>query len=513
MTDGTAATPSISRIHRRWPVTMTAVLLAVVLGAALSWCIVRMPMTLYDGLGPILDAEKSSSVWATFVGGLSQRGYFRPLRVAQIKLVFDLARGHEFFAYKAVHVGLTVASCALFAALLAPATSIELAAAAVAIMIFVGHHSFFILIGETYPINHFLEIVMLALLIAVLARRGHGEREGGREGREKRSADARPNAPPAGGAWWADALALMALVAGLLTLESGVLLWVVLVSGRLLGWRGVSKRAVVAATILVAMFFVWRVGVLHIGGPDLDERASGFGLRRLERFELAARFAGNPMPLYAYNVGSAVLTVLFSEPRAGTFVLLRQWLEGEVQPWMVSHVVSSAAVTLLIVGFAIGAVPRVWRRRADDRDRLLWLGLLLVGANAAVSYGYLKDEILSVGAAFYAAAAYAALAACGDRMARPGRAWLPVLVIPALVIVSMLWTLRAVGTFYGLRSFAAKSSHDWAAFQFEHENPAAAADPRTRSVYDRLRRTNLDLRVPIPFFTDEAEVQSVIEIR
>ncbi len=491
---------------------VVALLFAVLIGSMLSWCIAHMPMTVYDGVGPILEAQRSSSPWATFVAGLSQRGYLRPLRVAQIKVAYDLGRGNEFAAYKAIHAALTVAACALFAALLAPATSIELVSALVATTIFIGHHSFFVLVGEEYPINHFLEIVVLALGIAVLAKRATPPQDHmAADGVESRPVG-RSATPAEDGAWWSDVLALVALTAGLLTLESGVLLWVVMIGGRMLGWRGISRRATIAATLFVVAFLVWRVGVLHIAPPGLDERASGFGLRRLEPAELMARFGTNPLPFYAYNVAAAVLTVLFSEPRGGTFVLVRQWLAGDVPPWMVSHVVSSGVVTTLIAAFTIAGRRRVWHGRGDDRDRLLWLALLMVVANAGLSYGYAKDEILSVAAAFYAAAAYAALSACGDRLTQPRRPWLAILVIPAFV-VSTQWSLRTVGTFYGLRSFAEKTSEDWADFSLGRDLPEDGGDPRSRALFERLREVNLSLRVPNSFFTDQRDVERLIDVR
>ena len=462
---------------------------ALLLAFALSWCIVHIPLTVYDGLSPVFAAERERSAWSMFVAGLSQQGFLRPLRLAQIKLVYDLAGGHEFAAYKGVHVALVVAACLLFARLLRARTAVEFVAAVVAMMIFVGHPSFFMLVGEAYPINHFLEIVALALLVAVLAREPAAR-------------------------WWTDALVLMAFVAASLTLESGILLWVVVAAGYAMGWRGVSRRAVVAVTLLLAGYFVLRFGVLHIAGPGLDERASGWWLGRLERGDLAARFGHNPLPFYAYNVMSAVMTQLFSEPRAGTWLFTRQWLAGDVPPWMAIHVLSSTIVTVVVAGAAVRAGRRLWRGTADDADRLVGLGVVMVAANAALSYGYLKDEVLSIGATFYAAAAYAALATCGTWLtSAPRRAWVALALVPVLLAASSLWTLRAVGTFYGLRSFAFKVSYDWATYPFARELPAEAADPRSRALFERLRRESLEMRVPNPRFTDQYDVERLIEIR
>lgn len=465
--------------------TLTLVLVAALLAAGLSLVILRSPLTLNDGLGPVLDSRRATSVTDVFRAALYTKGYLRPLRVAQIKAVHDLSPADPMSAYKAVHVGLTMAALVLFAVFLRPASPAEVTAAAIALMVFAGHHSFFMLLAEAYPINHFLEMVSLTLLVAILAR----------------------GAPR----WWKDLLAPALLVIGLLTLESGILIAVVAVGCWLLGWRGISMRGVVACVVVVAGYAWLRIGILEVTSPGLDERAAGWGLGRLEPEELVARFQANPLPFYAYNVVSAFLDLLISQPRNGTWIIARRWVDGDVPPWMFIHLVSSCLVSGLMLVTMAGALRR-WRTGVlTDRDRFVLLALALCACNAALSYGYVKDDVLSIGAAFYAAGAFAVLAGVAERVTGAGGA---ARVAAALLIAcSLLWSSRAAGTFYSLRAFAYRTGADWARYSLDRELPGDAAFEPTRRLFDELRRRNVTLGGPHPAFTNETRVQRYVEIQ
>jgi hypothetical protein len=463
-----------------------AAALAASLAFGLSWCIVRSPLTLYDGLGPILDSHRAASVREMFEGALYSAGYWRPLRMTQIKLVVDASSADPTLAFKAIHVALTFATFLLFAAWLRPRSLPEFTAASIAIMILAGHHSFFILFGEAYPINHFLEIVALALAIAALAR---GEPR-----------------------WWKDVLAPVLLIVGALTIESGLLIGVAAVVCWIVGWRGLSLRGIAAVAVVLAAYFWVRFLVLEISSPGLDERASGWGFTRLEPRELLERFGANPLPFYAYNVTSALLDVLWSEPRGGSWGFVESVLiNHDVKPWMVIHI----AASLIVTGAMLMALPpavRRWQRGClTDRDRFLLAAFALVGANSVLSFGYVKDEVLSVGAAFYAAGAFAALANIGDRVREHGRACARAALL--LVCASVLWSTRAAGTFFSLETYAYKTATDWALYSLERELPADWAFEPTRRAFLELRHRNLQREVPHPAFINQDRVERYLEIR
>lgn len=475
-----------------WPVrsdggswTLAAVILAVSIGAGLSWCIIATPPTLNDGLGPILDAQRAESTQALFRSALNSKGYLRPLRVAQIKAVFDLSPVDPIGAYKFVHVALTMAACVLFVLLLRPGSRADFVAASIALMVFVGHHAFFMLVAEAYPINHFLEVLVLALAVALLAR------------------------GPA--RWWKGVVAAALLAIALLTIESGVLIWVVAAACWLIGWRGVSGRAVLACTLVLALYVWLRVGVLDVGSPGLDERAAGFGLSRLEPEEIVARFSANPWPFYAYNVGASALDVLLSQPRNGTFVLARRWMDNDVPLWMWLHLASSLIVSGALIAALVPAFTRWRRRELDDRGRFVLLAFAMLAANSAISYGYVKDDVLSIAAAFYAAGAYAVLSGLAD--IRPSRRALRAVAALLLVSASVLWTSRAAGALYSLRSFGYRTANDWGRYSLERELPADARHDTTRRLFLDLRHRAIRYDVPNPRFTNERVIQQYVEIQ
>ena len=470
---------------RAYPWAWSTAALAMSLALGLSWCIARSPLTLYDGLGPILDSVRAESVADVFEGAWHSAGYWRPVRLTQIKLVVDASSADPTLAFKAIHVGLTLATFLVFAAWLRPGSMPEFTAAAIALMILAGHHSFFVLFSEAYPINHFLEIVALTLTIALMAR---GEPR-----------------------WWKDVLAPVILVVGALTLESGMLIGVAAVACWMIGWRGISGRGVAAMAILLAAYFWVRFGLLDIPSPHLDERASGWWLSRLEARELAERFAARPLPFYAYNVMAALVGVLFSEPRGGSFSVVRHVLDANVQPWMMIHITSSAIVTGAMLIALLPALGR-WRRGVlADRDRFVLLAFALVGANSVLSFGYVKDEVLSVGVAFYAGGAFAVLAGLGDRVRERRNAH----VVAALVLVcaSVLWSTRAAGTLVSLQSSAYKVANDWALYSLERELPADWGFEPTRRAFLSLRQRNLSLDVPHPTFTKQRRVEPYLEVQ
>ena len=91
------------------------------------------------------------------------------------------------------------------------------------------------------------------------------------------------------------------------------------------------RSALIASGLLVG-YFVLRFPVLHIGGPGLIERSSGYGFHTLEPQQLVQTFGANPIGFYAYNIVTSALSVLFAEPRAGMFDLTRGIVQGAVNP-------------------------------------------------------------------------------------------------------------------------------------------------------------------------------------
>ena len=73
-------------------------LAAAVLAAALAYDLWRMPVQVSDSLSEILAAQISPSVVDSFQDAVGTTSYLRPLRIAQIKALFDAAHGHYHLA-------------------------------------------------------------------------------------------------------------------------------------------------------------------------------------------------------------------------------------------------------------------------------------------------------------------------------------------------------------------------------------------------------------------------------
>lgn len=446
---------------------------AAVLFVALAYDLLRLPVQLHDSLGDIQDVRAAPSALAAFTRELGHKGFLRPLKAAQIRLVFDASAGHYTAAYRTLHVALFGLTLWMFVRALRVKTTADMAAGLFALTVMLGLHTFSNLLREAYPINHFLEILLFTLIALNVAQSAPRLRN--------------------------DVLGGVLFALGSLVVESGLLIWVVIVATRLSGFKGFSWRGVGIVTGLFLGYVALRVFVFANGIPVVNERTTGYFFKILEEDELIARFGANPWPLYAYNVVASVLTVLFAEPRAGQLVTTAQWLDGSLMPWAVVATVSSVVTTLVI---GVGAVSW-WRNRGttSDPDRFfLVCGMVLI-ANAVLSFAYTKSDIVSVAGAFYALAAYAAVRrlASSTSSGMLARSLVTVLV----VVAATGWALRDYGLHYSLRYHAFKVRNDWV-----NDLPEKwMATPDVRVVTERLRRDALEQRVLAPRFYPRWEEQ------
>lgn len=408
--------------------------MAALLAATMAYDVWRVPVQVYDSLGEILDAQRSPSVAASFAGSLFGVAYLRPARIGQIKAIFDLSGDRLQLGYRGFHVALLLAFFWLFVRALRVDSATDVPAAAFALTVVTGIHTFSSFMREAFPINHFLEIAVLGLVALNLAQ--------------------------SRGGWWVDLAAALVFAFAALTLESGLLVWVIVAAAWVSGLRGISSRGVILVTALFAGYFLLRLELLTEGTlPTLAERSSGFLFERLEPDELQRRFGDAPIVFYAYNVGASLLGVLLSEPRDGLFAALRSWLDGDVFPRTWIAVVSSALTTALI-GWA------VWRRvrqggPLDSADRLAIVAAAVLPANAVLAFAYTKDEIMAFAGVFYAFAAYAAARvaiARASALTRPGAA-----LVVSLVLLAMAscWAIRSVSLHHVMSRQGFRVRNDW----------------------------------------------------
>lgn len=414
---------------RRW--TWLAFGYGLLVAAVLAYFQFGLVIQVSDSFVQLL-AVQTPTLGELLSSQFSQRGFLRPLLWAQLKIVYELANGQYYLTFRTIQVFQVLLLIVLYLRLLRPTTALDAALVPISLAVLVGAHTFVPLVREAFPINGMLTIEICCLAVAILARR------------------AEPRA-------YVDALAIGMFLGSILIVETGILVWVTCVAAYALGARGISRPAVLTMTGCLIAYFVMRSFVLDVGAPTLAERASGFGFSTLEPSELVARFGDRPWLFYAYNVFSSISTVLFAEPKGGVWRFVFELNQGTVHPWTAVSVASSGAATTLVAWFA-------WRRRDrlrtwtfDQDDRLVWLFVVVLAANAVISFPYTKNVIMSPAGVFLGLSVTVAA-----REWFTGTARMP--LAATVVLFSVLtcgWAYRVVGTHYNLRWTAAEQRAAW----------------------------------------------------
>ncbi len=417
-----------------------AFIAAAVLALAIGRDLLHMPLQVSDSLSLITDAALAPSAWDSFYGALSGSGYFRPLFYAEIKALFDL--GHHFLAYRLFHALLVFAFFMLFVRALQVRDRLSLVCLPLALTVFVGMHTFLGTVKEQYPVPHFLQVAVLALVALNLTQSKGGV--------------------------LVDAALLLTFSLAALTLESGLLVWVVVVAAWASGMPGVSRRAVIAITVLLATYMWVRFGFYGTGLPTIDDRAVGFWLERLEPQEIRERFGDNFAPLYLYNMAVSALSLLLSEPRSGIWVTVQAFRGNNLAAVNFINITASLFATGVVVWYVVDRLRSGVRRPVTLADRHVVIFAAVLVANMAISYAYAKDEIMSVAGAFYAYPVFGAAVYFLRRWHERGTPWLTTLALCAMFLVgSALWATRAAGVHHVLRSQAFVQRNDWTRIERE----------------------------------------------
>ena len=453
--------------ERRWEVVAYGYGLLVT--AVLGYFLVGLTIQVSDSFGNLL-AVQEPTLGQVLRDQLSQRGYLRPLLWGQIKAVYELSGGDYFLWFRGIHVLQVAALIALCVHVMRPRDVLDAAVVPLSLAVVVGAHTFMPLVREAFPINSFLTIAIACVAALALAQR------------------AQPR-------WYVDAFAVALLAGSILTVESGVLVWVVSVAAYVVGMRGVSRTALIAMTVAVVAYMLVRMLVLDVGSPSLSERASGFGFSTLEPADLVRRFDGRAWVFYLYNIVSSIATVLFAEPKGGVWRFVWELTTGTLHPWTVVSVMSSTAATVLIAWF-------VWSRRAairrwdlDGADRLVMVFAGVLLANAVISFPYTKNVIMSPSGVFLGLAVYAA-----------SRAWLQAIprrhtaiTVVLFTVLTCGWAFRVAGNHYNLRRTAAEQRAEWVTVDsWLDRQHIALRGADARALHDTLRRDAL-VNHPTPF--------------
>ena len=423
---------------------------AALVAVGVAYFLLDLPIQVSDCYGNMVKAAKGT-LSQLVASEFHQQSYLRPLGWAQIRILLDLSQGRYFEWFRWWHAVQIVLLFVLFLRLVRPRTLASAAVVPLGMAALIGMHTFAGTVRESMPVNMFLMVLICAFAATDLAL-----------------------GPPR---LWRSIAAALLLVFATLSVESGILVAVVFVAAYLVGARGVSRVGVAMQVLLVIGYLVLRFGILHIGSPGLEERTSGFGFSRLDPSALIEKFGTHPLPFYAYNIASSLLSIVVSEPREGVWVATRDFLRGDTRVFQVFNIVASALGSALIVRY-IWRRRREWlARRFDRSDQLVFILLAMAGANATVSFAYTKDMILATAGGFYAAALTVAARDFIESMSglSLARAIAPMLF---LVLLSTTWALRAVNAHMGLRIAAVKVRTEWAYVDsWLKENPEVLSEP------------------------------------
>jgi hypothetical protein len=377
-----------------------------------------------------------------------------------MKVVYDLSRGDFYNWFRLTQAFQVLALIWLYIRLVQPRTAAAAVVLPLGLAILAGSHNFAWTVREAYPVNTFLTMLLFCAGAANLSF-------------------AQPR-------WWIDVLAVALFAVAALTVETGLLVWVIFVGGAIVGLRGVSRRGLVLVSAALAGYFALRFAVLDIGVPGLIERDSGFGFVRYTPTELSARFGDNPLGFYAYNVVSGFANVLFAEPRDGVYRLTRSLVNGAPEWPLVIGVVSQTLATALIVRFAWRRRRQWWSWSFERRDQLVLLFLAVLAANAVIGYGYSKDQILSPAGMFFAVAAFVGVQDLAESL--PARRLARAAALTVCVVLSVTWSMRMIGLHAGLSWTAVKVREQWAYVDdWLAGTGARDLSPRSRALRDQLQ--------------------------
>src|SRR4030095_7968955 len=111
--------------------------------------------------------------------------------------------------------------------------------------------------------------------------------------------------------------------------------------------------------------------------------------------------------------------------------------------------------TLVMAWFVVRRAPLWVKRDISRADGVFLVSMAVLAGNAAISFPYAKEVVMSTGAIFYAAALFAAVSGLMTCVtACPMAAWRAGLACTLVLAISMGWTIRAVGFVADMRRAA-----------------------------------------------------------
>lgn len=362
--------------------------------------------------------------------------YYRPLFHVTISAIWHNAGSLEaaLAGIKLLHIVPILLVITVFVWHLRPRTSVEAAAAALAVAILVGSPGF--RDNLELPLSYTIVGMPVALLVWIMLAR------------ERRMIHP---------VWHQAAIVLLTLVAigfkeqGLVVVPLVLAAW----------WTRAPGARGATAAVLVALTGAY-VALRLIGRESwpMFEQAVGLGFGEMEPAEAAERYGTFPYLLYAYSGVSTIANVLFAEPTRGTFSIVRALVNGQSQPWQLVHLASSVALTTIIGWWGVRRLRDAARTGWSPEARVFVTLLVVLLASGVLSFSYSRDRLGGMAVPFYAMAAFYALRAAGERVLSAPRAAFAAAAV-LLLAVSAAWQVRAVGTIERARFFATRNQAEW----------------------------------------------------
>lgn len=416
---------------RRGSLWFAAVLLAIApISVALLLSMWRSAYPITEMISLLEDADGSTV--ARFFDP-SIRSWYRPLFHLTLWGFWNasgsLLTGLHWFRY--LEVGSVLVLLLLFVSYLRPRTSLQAAAALLAVAVMMGMPGF--RDNLEIPVLMTLVGMPMALLAWMLLEREYR--------------------------WWHTPLILVLTMVAIGYKEQGLIIAPVVVGAWWMRSPGARRSTTAVVVLAVLAYLVMRFSTS--GHWALFEQDVGFGFGSLGEDEATARFGDSPWILYAYSALATIGNILFSEPSRGTFLITDHALSGAAQPWEWIDIVSSTLMTALIAWWGVRTLRRDWRAEEWSAESRLFVILVLVlGASGALGFNYARDRLGGMAVPFYAAAAYFAVLSAAERADAASLRRLATVAV-FLVMLTGAWQLRAIGTVHDVRLRAARTHRTW----------------------------------------------------
>jgi hypothetical protein len=261
------------------------------------------------------------------------------------------------------------------------------------------------------------------------------------------------------GRWWYTPVILALTILAIGYKEQGLVIVPVVIVAWWMGAPGASRTTAAAMVVMTAVYLAIRFSTS--GSWPAFVQDVGYGFTLLSPDQATTRFGDFPIGMYAYNVVVTTTNILFSEPTAGVFTIVRDLRSGDIAAWEINHIISSTILTALIVWWGVRVLRAIWDlRRGTVESRVFVATVIAVAASAALGFNYTRDRLGGMAAVFYALAAYYAVRTAAERLVDAPRA-LVVSMSVVLVLLAGAWQLRTIGTVEHARLTAFKDRREW----------------------------------------------------